>query len=310
MNSIRAYAPGTVANVGPGLDILGLAVTGAGDTVAVERAAGGEITIRFAGHPDIPSDVSRNTAGIAASLVRRKVGASAEGLVLEIVKGLPLSGGQGGSAASAAAAAVATNALFGSPLANRQLLESCLSAEEAVSGRHADNVAAALLGGVVLVRSLEPLDIVLLPFPDDVLIVLVEPDERLETEKARAALPRSVERGIAVAQAANVGALVAALFRGDRELLGRSIEDRIAEPARMALLPGFEEAKAAAMEAGALGCSVSGSGPSAFAFVAGENLAARVGAAMAAAYHRRGIAAEARICRVDKQGARVLARDE
>jgi homoserine kinase len=306
VKAVRAFAPGTVANVGPGLDILGLALTGPGDTVSVERVSGGEITIRSSGHPDIPSDVLRNTAGIAASLVREKAGAVATGLVLEIEKGLPLSGGQGGSAASAAAAAVATNALFGSPLLPRQLLEPCLAAEEAVSGRHADNVAAALLGGMVLVRSLEPCDIVALPFPDDLLVVIVEPDERMPTEKARAALPRSVEREIAVAQAANVGALVAALFSGDRELLGRSIEDRIAEPARAPLLPGFAEAKSAALEAGALGCSLSGSGPSAFAFVAGEGLAARVAAAMASAYLWRGIAAAAKVCRVEKRGARVL----
>ena len=238
--------------------------------------------------------------------MREKVGRVAAGLVLEIAKGLPLSGGQGGSAASAAAAAVATNALFGSPLLSRELLEPCIAAEEAVSGRHADNVAAALLGGMVLVRSLETYDIVALPFPDELLVVLVEPDERMPTQKARAALPRSVEREIAVAQAANVGALVAALYSGDRELLGRSIEDRIAEPARAPLLPGFVEAKSAAMEAGALGCSLSGSGPSAFAFVAGEALAARVAAAMASAYRRSGIAAAARVCRVEKRGARVL----
>ena len=292
--------------MGPGLDVLGLALTGAGDTVSVERVPGGGITIRSSGHPEIPSDVSRNTAGIAASLVREKVGRVAAGLVLEIAKGLPLSGGQGGSAASAAAAAVATNALFGSPLLPRELLEPCIAAEEAVSGRHADNVAAALLGGMVLVRSLETCDIVALPFPDELLVVLVEPDERMPTQKARAALPRSVEREIAVAQAANVGALVAALYSGDRELLGRSIEDRIAEPARAPLLPGFVEAKSAAMEAGALGCSLSGSGPSAFAFVAGEALAARVAAAMASAYRRSGIAAAARVCRVEKRGARVL----
>ena len=310
MRGVRAFAPGTVANLGPGFDILALAVTGAGDTVAVERGPGTDVSVRSSGHPEIPTDPARNTAGIAASLVRSKAGAPETGLVLDVVKGLPLSGGQGGSAASAAAAAVATNALLGSPLLPRQLLESCLAAEEAVSGRHADNVAAALFGGVVLVRSMETLDVVSLPFPDDLLVVLVEPEEPLSTQEGRGALPQSVTRETAVAQAANAAALVAALASGDLELLARSIEDRIAEPARARLLPGFPEAKAAALAAGALGCSISGSGPAAFAFAAGAGLASQVAAAMADAYQGRGVAAKARVCSIEKRGARVLGEGE
>ncbi len=161
------------------------------------------------------------------------------GLVIDVVKGLPLSGGQGGSAASAAAAAVAVNALLGSPLPKADLLGACLAAEEAVAGRHADNVAAALFGGVILVRSLDPLDVVALPYPDDLLVVLVAPEQRLRTEEARAALPATVERGLALAQAAQVGAIVAALASRNYSLLSRSVVDRIAEPARAPLLPGF-----------------------------------------------------------------------
>jgi homoserine kinase len=306
MNAVRAFAPGTVANVGPGLDILGLALEGPGDTVRVERAAGSGVTVEDSGHPDIPRDAARNTAGIAASHVLARAGEPGIGLAIRVVKGLPLSGGQGGSAASAAAAAVAVNALLGSPLAKADLLDACLAAEEAVAGRHADNAAAALFGGVVLVRSLDPLDVVALRFPEDLLVVLVRPEQRLRTEESRAALPRSVDRGVALAQAANVGALVAALSRGDYDLLRRSIQDGIAEPARSKLLPGFPEAKAAALEAGALGCSISGAGPSAFAFAASEESGSGIADAMVAAYRGCGIAASARVCSIDARGARVL----
>jgi homoserine kinase len=306
MNAVRAFAPGTVANVGPGLDILGLALEGPGDTVRAARCARPGVTIEDSGHPDIPRDAARNTAGIAASHVLARAGEPRIGLAIRVVKGLPLSGGQGGSAASAAAAAVAVNALLGSPLAKADLLDACLAAEEAVAGRHADNATAALFGGVVLVRSLDPPDVVALCFPEELLVVLVEPEQRLRTQVSRAALPRSVDRGVALAQAANVGALVAALARGDHDLLRRAVQDGIAEPARSPLLPGFPEAKSAALEAGALGCSISGAGPSAFAFAASEESGRGIADAMLAAYRGRGVAARARVCSIDARGARVL----
>jgi homoserine kinase len=306
MRSVRAFAPGTVANLGPGLDILGLAVTGAGDTVTAERTAGREIRIRSSGHPDIPAEPERNTAGIAAARVRDRAAAGSTGISLEIEKGLPLSGGQGGSAASAVAAAVAVNELLGSPLRREELLEPCLEAEAAVAGRHADNVAAALFGGVVLIRSLEPLDVVRLTFPGELLVVLAEPRQSLRTEEARSRLPRSVELSVALAQAARVGALVAALATRDWDLLRRSIEDGVAEPARAPLLPGFVEAKAAALQAGALGCSISGSGPSSFAFAVGDEPAQRIGKAMIEAYRSRDVAATARVCAIDSRGARLV----
>lgn len=303
---VRAFAPGTVANLGPGLDVLGLALTGAGDSVSAERSPEKAIRIRDSGHPEIPTEASRNTAGIAAAKVLERAGAPGMGVLLDVSKGLPLSGGQGGSAASAAASAVAVNALLGSPLSREDLLDACLDAEEAVAGRHADNVAAALFGGVILVRALDPPDIVRLRYPAWLRVVLLEPDQRLRTEQARAALPRSVDRGLAMEQAAQVGALVAALAAGDLALLGRAVRDRIAEPARTPLLPGFAEAKSAALEAGAHGCSISGAGPAVFAFAADDESASRIGNAMGAAYERRGISARFGVRRIDSEGARVV----
>jgi homoserine kinase len=225
-------------------------------------------------------------------------------LRLSIEKGLPLAGGQGGSAASAVAGAVAANLLLASPLPWNTLLEAAIAAEATVSGRHADNVAPILLGGLVLIRSLDPLDLVRLPVPPALRVVLAHPDHSLPTRAGRAVLPDAISRDDAVYQAAQVGALVAALHSGDLALLGRAIEDRIAEPARAALLPGFREAKRAALAAGALGCSISGSGPTAFALVGGEPEGSRVAHAMIEAYRSVGIACAARIAAPDLEGAR------
>ena len=304
---VTAFAPGSIGNVGPGLDILGLAVAGAGDEVTAERVPGDTITLRDAGHPDLPTDPGRNTAALAAREVLRRAGAGGVGLALTVRKGLPLSGGQGGSAASAVAGAVAVNHLLGVPLDRDALLAACLEAEAAVAGRHPDNVAPSLLGGIVLVRATDPPDVVLLPVPPDLRVVLAHPDQRLRTRDARAVLPADVPLATALHQAAQVAAMVAALAAGDYALLGRALDDRIAEPARAPLLPGFAEAKAAALAAGALGASISGSGPTAFALARGDASARMAGAAMQAAYAGLGITATVRVADVDRQGARVIA---
>ncbi|MEP6572255.1 MAG: homoserine kinase [Gemmatimonadota bacterium] len=303
--SIRVFAPGSVGNVGPGLDILGLAVSGAGDRVEATMVAGGGITILDAGHPELPTDPAANTAGLAAHEVRRRSGASSvDGIALRVTKGLPLSGGQGGSAASAVAAAVAVNELLGRPLDTQGLLEACLAAEEIVAGRHADNLAPSLLGGLVLIRSIDPLEVVRIPVPDNLFVVLASPAQRLRTVDARAVLPETVSRAVALHQAAQVGAMVAAALLGDLRLFGRAIDDRIAEPARAPLLPGFIEAKRAALEAGALGSSISGSGPTAFALAAGRESAQRIAEAMVRAYGGRETC-KVRVAEVDRIGARV-----
>jgi len=305
-----AYAPGSIGNLGPGLDVLGAAVTGAGDTVVAEWQDAPGVSMRDAGSAELPTDATRHTAGVAALAVVRAAAAlgiplPAAGIALSVRKGLPLSAGQGGSAASAVAGAAAVNALLGAPLQTHALLRACLEAEECVAGRHLDNIAPSLLGGIVLVRSLDPLDVVSLPVPPTLRVVLAYPDQRLRTADARAALPASLPRAIALHQVAQVGAMVAALCSGDLPLLGRAIDDRIAEPARAPLLPGFREAKAAALAAGALGASISGSGPTAFALCDGDAAAARVAAAMAAAYAGLGISAVVRTAEIDVRGTRV-----
>ena len=302
--SITVFAPGSVGNIGPGLDILGLAVDGPGDRVTVERSAASGIVILDPGHTELPADPHRHAAGIAAAAVLHAAGATGFGLTLRCRKELPLAGGQGGSAASAVAGALATNLLLGEPLDTVGLLRAALAAEERLAGRHADNIAPILLGGIVLVRSLDPIDVVSLPVPDRLRVVLAHPAQRMATLDARAALPATVPLATALHQAAQVAAMVAALASGDLRLLGRALDDRIAEPARAPHLPGFLAAKAAALEAGALGASISGAGPTAFALVDGDAVAEVVAAAMARAYHAEGMAARTRIARIDSRGAR------
>jgi homoserine kinase len=201
---------------------------------------------------------------------------------------------------------MATNALLGNPLDNEALLYAALVAEEQLAGRHIDNLAPALFGGILLIRSIEPLDFIRLPVPAELRIVLVHPRMRLRTADARAVLPHTVDRTTALVQATAVASMVAAFCTGDLSLLRGAVDDRIAEPARAHLLPGFLDAKAAALDADALGCSISGGGPSSFALADSELAARSILAAMLEAYRKAGVEAHGRIASVDEQGARVL----
>jgi homoserine kinase len=301
-----AFAPATVSNLGPGFDCLGLAVTTGGDRVTVRRVSTAGVRVASVSDPRIPVDPERNTAALAASAVLRRAG-QAVGLELSVEKGLPLAAGLGGSAASAVAGAVAANAVLGSTLSRRELVLCALDAEAVVSGRHADNVAPAVWGGAVLVLSLEPLRLVTLRVAEKLRFVIATPEYAVETQQARAALPEAVRREDAVAQAAGLGALVLALERGDTKTLGAALEDRIALPYRAPLYPGFAEARDAALEAGALGATISGAGPTVVAVVSTESDAgSRVVEAMRAAYAAAGFASNLTVARVDVRGAHLL----
>jgi homoserine kinase len=311
---VIASAPGSIGNFGPGLDILGCAVSGVDDSVVAEWCDAPGITLRDPGHPDLPSAPAQHASALAAQdawtrAVRAGATPLGPGIALSVEKNLPLSGGQGGSAASAVAGAAAVNALFGGALGTPELLEACLTAEEAVAGRHLDNIAPSLLGGIVLIRRLEPPDVVRLPVPPGLLVILAHPAQQLRTADARRVLPATIDRATALYQAAQVGAIVSALHSGDLELLGRAIDDRIAEPARAPLIPGFVEAKAAAMRAGALGASISGAGPTMFALAASDSAATAVRGALRDAFATLGIACTVRIAAVDGRGVRVRALD-
>ncbi|HEV2018558.1 MAG TPA: homoserine kinase [Gemmatimonadaceae bacterium] len=312
MTRVTASAPGSIGNLGPGLDVIGCALAGARDEVTAEWTHTSGVSVQNPGHPDLPADPARHTSALAATAVlnaanQRGVQLPARGLALSVRKGLPLSGGQGGSAASAVAGAVATNKLLGDPLDVTTLLACCLSAEEAVSGRHLDNIAASLYGGIVLVRSLDPIEVVRLPVPAGIRIVLAHPSQRLSTADARRVLPAAVSRATAIHQMAQVGAIVAACYEGDLGLLGRAIDDRVSEPARAPLLPGFAAAKRGAMEAGAFAASISGAGPTAFALVGVDpEVAVRVSDAMRAAYEESGVHCTVHVSEIDRDGAIIV----
>ena len=308
----RATTPGGIGNLGPGLDVLGCAIAGACDEVIAEWSAVPGITLLDPGHADLPRAPERHTAAIAAAAVlrevlRRGVTPHAAGIALTVRKGLPLSGGQGGSAASAVAGAAATNALLAGVLDTRDLLDCCLVAEATVAGRHLDNIAPALLGGIVLVRSIDPIDVVRLPVPTGLRLVLAHPAQRLSTAVSRRALPATVSLPTVTHQLAQVAAMVAACFTDDLALFGRAIDDRIAEPARALLIPGFLDAKVAALAAGALGVSISGAGPTAFAIGDDAERAAHVAEVMRDAFARHGIECTTTVTEIDGQGTIVSA---
>lgn len=304
MDSVSIYAPGSASNLGPGFDCFGVAFTGKGDTVTARRVAGSGVRVAAVSDPRIPTDPAQNTAAIAAAAVLRRAEADA-GLELVVEKGLPLAGGMGGSAASAVAGAVAAAAVIGARFSQIDLLEAALEAEAAVAGLHADNVAPSLMGGAVLIRGLAPPQLTAVKIHPAVALVLVTPEYTVETAKARAVLPRDVSRTDAIAQAAGLAGLVLGLERGDGDLIRFSMVDRIAEPARKALYPGYDEARVAAMKAGAWGVSVSGAGPTLIA-LAHWGVATSVGLAMVEAYRQVGLAAAAHPAEVDRPGARVV----
>jgi len=302
---LTAFAPATVANLGPGFDVLALALREPGDRVTARLA--GEGGVRIAGitgdEGKLPTEVSANTAGIAAVHVLKWAGVDV-GVELRLEKGLPLGSGLGSSAASAAAAAWAVNRLLGSPLQGDDLVEACLEAETVVSGRHADNVAASVLGGLVMIRSVDPLDIVRLPVPEGLTAIVVTPDFELPTRKAREVLPAAVPLESMVANQASLAGLVSACHSGDLELLSRCLEDRVVTPVRAELIPGCSGVMEAARENGALGSGLSGSGPSVFALCKGPEMARPIARSMSEAYKKAGLISSVVISPALSPGAR------
>ena len=283
---IAAFAPATVSNVGCGFDVLGFALEAPGDVViaTARKAAGVEIAAIEGDDGRLPRDVRRNTAGAAVHALLTRLG-TLQGVELTIQKGMPLASGIGSSGASAVAAVVAVNELLGRPAPMTLLLECAMAGEIAGCGSaHPDNVAPSLYGGFLLARTAVPPDLVRLPVPEGLSCALLHPHIEVETGAARALLGDSVPLADAVRQWANVGALVAALFQNDLGLLARALEDYVAEPKRAPLVPGIEAVKQAAREAGALGCSLSGAGPSMFALCDSPDRASLIGQAMLDAY--------------------------
>ena len=309
MNSITVFAPATVANVACGFDIFGFAVDNPGDqiTLTVSDEPGVRITDIIGDEGRLPREASRNTAGIAIQTYLRHINRLDVGLDVVLHKQMPLGSGLGSSAASAVAGVYAVNELLGRPLPTVKLLPFAMEGERIACGSaHADNVGPSLLGGFVVVRSYQPLDVIRIETPASLYCTLVHPDIEVNTKDARFILKNEVSLKNTITQMGNVAGLIAGLMTPDYDLISRSLVDVIIEPVRAILIPEFNEAKQAALENGALGCSISGSGPSMFALSRDIQIAERVGAAMQQAFLSVGITSEAYISQINRQGPKVL----
>nr|XP_043621318.1 homoserine kinase-like [Erigeron canadensis] len=316
--SVKSFAPATVANLGPGFDFLGCAVDGIGDYVTLKldpNVHPGDISISdISGSGNSSKKLSKNPllncAGIAAISVMNMLNVKSVGLSLSLEKGLPLGSGLGSSAASAAAAAVAVNELFGGRLGSSDLVLAGLESEAKVSGYHADNIAPAIMGGFVLVRSYDPLEFVRLKFPSDknLCFVLVNPEFEAPTKKMRACLPDEITMKDHIWNSSQAGALVAAVLQGDLVGLGKALSsDKIVEPRRAPLIPGMDGVKKAALEAGAFGCTISGAGPTAVAVTDDEIKGREIGEKMVEAFLKHGnLKASAMVQKLDRVGARLV----
>ncbi len=306
---ITAFAPATLSNLNCGFDVLGMAIDSPGDEVCVSFNDSKQVNVvKITGdRGKLPTDPTQNTAAVAVSSLLQALN-SQQGIDIVVHKKMPLGSGLGSSAASAVAATVAANHLLGSPFSKHQLLPFVLKGEEAAAGSiHGDNVFPSLLGGVVLIRSCDPIDVVELPLPDGLYCVLIHPDVEILTKEARAILPKQVPLKDAVMQTGNIAAFVAALYNNDLALLGRSMTDLFAEPYRSPLIPHFQAVKNAAYYGGAISFGISGSGPSMFALSDSGTRARQISEIMLRALHSKNVEATAYVSKINKKGAYIVA---
>ncbi|MFD1140501.1 homoserine kinase [Larkinella insperata] len=308
MDSIKVFAPATVANVACGFDIFGFAVDNPGDEIIIRKSSQPGVRIKaiVGDEGRLPKQTERNTAGIAIQTYLKHI-ESDQGLDVILHKKMPLGSGLGSSAASAVAGVFAINELLGRPLKQIDLLPFAMEGERLACGSaHADNVAPSLMGGFVVVRSYTPLDIITINTPAQLYATIVHPEIEVNTKDARHILKNEVSMKNTIIQMGNVAGLIAGLMKPDYDLIGRSMVDVIIEPIRSILIPEFNEVKHAALDAGALGCSISGSGPSMFALSRDQDTAQRVGVSMQAAFQTVGIGSEVYVSGINQEGPRII----
>ncbi|WP_026462134.1 homoserine kinase [Adhaeribacter aquaticus] len=305
--SIRVFSPATVANVACGFDVLGFALESPGDEIEVRKKdEPGFTVINKTKDTVFPADVNKNTAVVSLQAYLQHIG-SDQGFEITFHSKIKPGSGIGSSSASAAASVFAVNELLGNPLKQIDLVQFAMQGEKAAAGvAHADNVAPAILGGFVLVRSYAPLDLIEIPFPDDLYCTIIHPQIEVKTEDARKILRKGITLKDAVTQWGNIAGLIAGLMKGDHALIGRSLTDVIIEPIRSMLIPGYDAVKEAAMQAGALGGSISGSGPSMFALSSSEETAIKVAKAMKETFSKYEIENHSYVSKINKQGPKVL----
>jgi homoserine kinase len=309
MKWIKVFSPATIGNIGPGFDVLGLAIKGLGDTVEARKIPKGIKIVSIKSKAKLTRDPAKNTASIAAAHVLKLMGERG-GLEMKITKGLPIGSGLGSSAASAAAGAFAANYLYGEKLNKEQLILAATKAEEVVSGGFfADNTAPALLGGATLTRCCVPLDITKLGSIKRLKIILAIPDIVVLTKDARAMLPDKISMADFVYNMANTALITAAFAKNDYSLFARSLNDRVIEPVRSKLIDGFDRVKKHAMQAGADGVAISGSGPTIFAITDNLRKARHIEKQMVLTFNEIGIATMGYITSVDSVGTQIVQPD-
>lgn len=306
--SIRAIAPASIGNLTVGFDILGMALESPYDEVIASFNDERKLRITKIDGDDgkLPLEADKNTAGIAANALLRRLNAK-RGVDIHLKKNLPLGSGMGSSGASAVAAVVAVNALMGSPLEKKELLPFLIESEAAASGTaHADNVAPSLLGGITLIRDLESLDVIQLPCPESLHITLVKPEVEVLTKHARMLMGKDIPVNNVVRQTGNLAGFISALYTDDLELLSRSMHDYIAEPVRARLIPGYDLAKRVALDAGALAAGISGSGPTLYALSLSEKMADEIASEFKEVYTDMNFNCFTVVTTLNKEGAKII----
>jgi homoserine kinase len=306
MDNITVFSPATVANVGCAFDVMGFAVKEAGDRMFFRQLPVKEVRLVMKNFPEVPSDPEKNVAGVVALAMLKEMNTD-NGVEIVMEKGILPGSGMGSSGASAGGTAFGLNLLFGKPFSDKELVAFAMKGEALASGvPHADNVAPNLMGGFTLVRSSRPLDVVRLPVLKNLVVSLIHPLIEVKTKNARNILRKSVLLKDAVRQWGNVAGLVAGLFTEDYDLIARSMHDGIVEPVRSMLIPRYDELKQAALAAGALGCSIAGSGPAVFALSSDKETARQVTEAMAGVFSETDVPFETFTSDIDRQGCRMV----
>jgi len=306
MNSVKVFSPASIGNIGPGFDVLGLAIDGLGDTVEAREISGNEVVIEniFNADHDISNDPDKNTAGIAAKETLRALGIK-NGVGLILTKGMPSGSGLGSSAASAAAGAYAVNKLFNGGLSEDELILAAMKGEAYVSGGYfADNVAPSILGGATLTQSIDPLKVSKLGTIDELILVLIIPNIQILTKDSRDVIPNKIDKRNFITNMANTASITAAFCKNDYALLKDNLIDVIIEPARTKLIPGFADIKSAAVKAGADGCTISGSGPAIFAISNSHQRAKKIKYEMEKEFINHGVECTGFITTPSKVGSR------
>lgn len=306
MNEIKIFSPATVSNVACGFDVLGFCLNSVGDEMIVRKTKEKGIRISKIEGFDLPLDTKSNVAGVAALALLEHAKPDC-GFEIEIYKKIKPGSGIGSSSASASGSVFAINELLGRPYTKSQLTGFAIKGEAVASGsEHADNIAPGIYGGFTLVKSLHPLEVLQIPVPKNLYTVIIHPQIEIKTSAARSILPKNVPLSDAVIQWANVGSLVHALHTSDYGLIKRSLEDIIIEPYRAQLIPHYQDVKNEALKAGALGASISGSGPSVFMLTEGLDTANKVEQAIHSVYSKKTIAFETYVSSINVEGIKIL----